>query len=196
MPADINDPNNKKYARAVLERHESGDAEANITSAVRDFLIGTDLVKSEQVVEENPPSDTSRRAVDLTALDTFIEIKRRISGMKPGFDPDRGYVRQLDDYLEASERDGKGVRTGVLTDGKYWLLRWHGAGGVKTTPPYGFTLESAADWLSLHEWLRDTALVSLKDIHPEYLRMSSRLSYTHTSIIRDFPMTLILPKGG
>ena len=185
MPADINDPNNKKYARAVLERHESGDAEANITSAVRDFLIGTDLVKSEQVVEENPPSDASRRAVDLTALDTFIEIKRRISGMKPGFDPDSGYVRQLDDYLEASERDGKGVRTGVLTDGKYWLLRWHGAGGVKTTPPYGFTLESAADWLSLHEWLRDTALVSLKDIHSDRANIEKHLGPDSPSYERD-----------
>ena len=35
------------------------------------------------MVEENPPSDGSRRAVDLNALDTFIEFKRRI-GTTPG----------------------------------------------------------------------------------------------------------------
>ena len=31
---------------------------------------------------------------------------------------------------------------GVLTDGKHWLLRWPGAGEVKTTYPYAFTLEN------------------------------------------------------
>ena len=65
-------------AREILRRHENAEAEANITSAVRDFLIGAGLVRADQIVEENPPAQASRRAVDLTALDTFVEVKRRI----------------------------------------------------------------------------------------------------------------------
>ncbi len=164
MPPDINDPKFKKLAAAVLLRHERGDAEANITSAIRDFLIETQLAKPDEIVEENPPSDGSRRAVDLTALDTFIEVKRRVSNMQAGFNPDPDYVQQIDDYLALSANEGKGVRTGILTDGKHWLLRWHGAGAVKTTAPYGFTLQNADGWLTLYEWLRDDALVSLENI--------------------------------
>ena len=164
MFPDIDNPKFKQLAAAILLRHESGEPEANITSAIRDFLIETSLAKSDEIVEEHPPSDSSRRAVDLTALDSFIEVKRRISGMRSGFDPDPEYVRQIDDYLALSANEGKGVRTGLLTDGKRWLLRWHGADEVKTAAPYGFTLDSADSWLALYEWLRDTALVSLEDI--------------------------------
>ena len=126
----------------ILRRYENAEAEANITSAVRDFLIGAGLARADQIVEENPPAQTSRRAVDLTALDTFIEVKRRI-GARAGFSPDARYVEQIDDYLDQSERAGKRSRMGILTDGKYWLLRWPGCrGDVKTAPPYGFTLDA------------------------------------------------------
>ena len=74
MPPDINNPIFKELADAILQRHQRNEAEANITSAVRDFLIATGLAKSNEIVEENPPSDSSRRAVDLTALDTFMEM--------------------------------------------------------------------------------------------------------------------------
>ena len=166
MKPDINNSRFKELAAAILRRHERGDAEANITSAIRDFLIATELAKSDEIEEEIPPSDTSRRAVDLTALDTFVEMKRRVSNMRPGFDPDTEYVRQIDDYLALSSNEGKGVRTGILTDGKHWLLRWPGAGAVRTTAPYGFILDSADEWLPLYEWLRDSALVSLDSIPP------------------------------
>ena len=164
MLPDINNPKFKRLAAAILQRHDSGAPEANITSAIRDLLIETQLAKSGEIIEENPPSDASRRAVDLTALDTFIEVKRRISNMQAGFDPAPEYVKQIDDYLALSANEGKGVRTGILTDGKHWLLQWHGAGAVKTTAPYGFTLQDADGWLALYEWLRDDALVSLEDI--------------------------------
>ena len=166
MSLNIDDARFKELANSILQRHQRNEAEANITSAVRDFLIATGLANSDEIEEENPPSDTSRRAVDLTALDTFIEMKRRVSNMRPGFDPDLEYVKQLDDYLELSGTGSKGIRTGILTDGKYWLLRWPGAGAVKTTPPYGFVLDSADRWLPLFEWLRDSALISLDDIRP------------------------------
>ena len=80
MAAEI-DYRDLKYpllAATLLGRHERGEAEANITSAIRDFLADTGLAARDEMVEENPPSEGSRRAVDLTALDTFIEVKRRI----------------------------------------------------------------------------------------------------------------------
>ena len=81
---DVEDPKHRKAAAEILRRHDNGEPEANITSAVRDFLIVTDLARSEEMVEENPPSGASRRAVDLTALDTFIEFKRRIGTASGG----------------------------------------------------------------------------------------------------------------
>ena len=124
---DIGDPGYARAAERILRLHDSFEAEANITSAIRDFLILTGLARADEMEEENPPSDGSRRAVDLTALDTFIEVKRRI-GTASGFEPNPEYVRQLDDYLSESERSGGRVRMGILTDGRRWLLRWPGAG--------------------------------------------------------------------
>ena len=160
---DISDGRYEAAATAILTRHDNFEAEANITTAVRDFLILTNLARGDEIIEENPPTDTSRRAVDLTALDTFIEFKRRI-GTAGGFNPDPANVKQLDDYLELSKAAGKGVRTGILTDGKYWLLRWPEAGPVRTARPYGFVLEADDQWVPLYEWLRDCALLSLDSI--------------------------------
>ena len=162
---DIDDPKYRDAAAQVLLRHDSSQPEANITSAVRDFLILTGLARSEEIVEEDPPSDGSRHAVDLTALDTFIEFKRRI-GTASGGGPDPDNVRQLDDYLAQSAEQGR-VRMGILTDGKRWLLRWPGAGEVRLTRPYFFTLEEPDGWLLLYEWLRDSALVSLEGVGPD-----------------------------
>ena len=116
------DPNDSKYgeaAKRILQRHDANQPEANITSAIRDFLVDTGLARQEEIIEENPPSsDGSRRAVDLTALDTFVEVKRRL-GTTGGFQPNVQYVQQIDDYLAESASTGKGVRTGILTDGRY-----------------------------------------------------------------------------
>ena len=167
MQLNTSDPKYPELAHNILHRHEQGQAEANITTAIQNFLVGTGLVATQEIVEENPPSDGSRRAVDLTAQDTFIEVKRRL-GTVGGFNPNPEYVRQLDDYLAESRQAGKGVRMGVLTDGRHWLLRWPGAGEVKTAKPYGFVLDKPDDWLSLYEWLRDAALTPLDDLTPSH----------------------------
>ena len=159
---NIEDPKHEEKAEWILRQYGNYATEANITSAIRDFLIETGLAQADEIVEENPPSGGSRRAVDLTALDTFIEVKRRI-GTASGSSPNSEYVRQLDDYLEESEGSGKGVRMGILTDGRHWLLRWPGAGEPKLTPPYAFTLDSGSKWMLLFEWLRDHALESKED---------------------------------
>ena len=162
---DTNDPQYAEAAAEILRRHDLGEPEANITSAVRDFLILTKLARSEEIIEENPPSEGSRRAVDLTALDTFIEFKRRI-GTTAGGEPDPRNVEQLDDYLAQSASDGR-VRMGILTDGKRWLLRWPNAGPVRMTLPYAFTLEDPDHWVGLYGWLLNTALVSDDGLSPD-----------------------------
>jgi len=186
MPPDINDPKNKELAGDILQRHESFAPEANITSAIRQFLVETKLAKSEEIDEEVAPSDESSKAVDLVALDTFVEVKRRISDTsKGGFNPDPKYVKQLDDYLAISENEGKRSRKGILTDGKYWLLRWPGMGAVKTTAPYGFELQNSDDWPRLHEWLRDRALESDEDIHPTSDNIRKHLGPSSPAYQRD-----------
>ena len=70
---DYNDPRYAQATAEILQRHDDGEPEANIASAVRDFPIVTGLV---EIVEENPPAKGSRRAVDLIALDAFISTYR------------------------------------------------------------------------------------------------------------------------
>ena len=181
---DYEDPKYSASAAEILRRYDSADAEANITSAVRDFLILTGLADADEISEENAPGEGSRQAVDLTALDTFVEMKRRI-GTTGGLDPNPVYVQQLDDYLAASAIAGKGLRTGILTDGKHWLLRWPGAGTVKTVRPYAFTLQDAQGWLPLFEWLRDEALVSLEGISPDRANIEKHLGPNSPQYERD-----------
>ncbi len=181
---DYEDPKYVASAAEILRRYDSADAEANITSAVRDFLILTGLADADEISEENAPGEGSRQAVDLTALDTFVEMKRRI-GTTGGLDPNPVYVQQLDDYLAASAIAGKGLRTGILTDGKHWLLRWPGAGTVKTVRPYAFTLQDAQGWLPLFEWLRDEALVSLEGISPDRANIEKHLGPNSPQYERD-----------
>ena len=158
---DIEDPRYRKAAADLLYRHEHGDAEANITSAVRDFLITTLLAKPEEIREEVAPASGLHQAVDLVAGNTFIEVKRRI-GTTGGLNPNPDYVGQLDNYLERSHAQGDPGRMGILTDGKHWLLRWAHAGPIRTQPPYAFMLENPEQWINLYEWLRDKALVSFE----------------------------------
>ena len=180
---DTNDPKYERAAAEILRRHNQGEPEANITSAVRNFLTATGLVKDEEIVEENPPAQGSRRAVDLTALDTFIEFKRRV-GTTGGFNPDPENVRQLDDYLAQSEKQGR-VRMGILTDGRHWLLRWPNAGPVKAAPPYAFTLEDPDRWITLYEWLRDHALSAEENKQPSRLTIAEHFGPNSPSYQRD-----------
>ncbi len=180
---DLNDPKHQAAAAEILRRHNNGEPEANITTAVRDFLITTNLVNPNQIVEENPPAEGSRRAVDLTALDTFIEFKRRI-GTTGGFNPDPKNVDQLDDYLAQSEKQGR-VRMGILTDGKYRLLRWPNAGPVRIAKPYAFTFEDPNRWLPLFDWLRDAALAVDENKPPSRSAVEESFSRKNAAYERD-----------
>ena len=150
---------------------------------MRDFLIVTGLVRADEIVEENPPAHSSRRAVDLAALDTFIKFKRRI-GTAGGFNPNAEYVQKLDDYLEQSWEQRR-VRMGILTDGKRWLLRWPNAGPVRTALPYAFTLQDADRWITLFEWLRDHALSAERDKQPSRSAIAQHFGPTAPTYERD-----------
>ena len=165
----------REIAAELLRRHGELQAEANITSGIREFLVQTGLVESSEIREEISPAEGSGSAVDLAALDTFIEVKRRIGN---GIVPDVAHVGQLDDYLEAAMEASKGVRIGILTDGKYWVLRWPNAVMINTSPPYAFTLTDADRWYALYEWLRDNALVARKDIEPTAEEIRNQFSPT------------------
>ena len=180
---DYNDPACAAAAAEMLRRHDLGELEANITSAVRDFLIATRLARSDEIVEEDPPAQGSRRAVDLAALDTFIESKRRI-GSTGGLDPNPEYVEQLDDYLAQSQRQGR-VRMGILTDGRHWLLRWPNAGPVRAAPPYAFTLDDPDRWFTLRDWLRDHALSAEEDKQPSRDSVAEHFGPNSPSYQRD-----------
>ena len=185
MPVHI-DYNDSRYSEAaaeILRRHNRSEPEANITSAVRNFLTITGLVKDEEIAEENPPAQGSRRAVDLRALDTFMEFKRRL-GTVGGFNPNPDYVQQIDDYLAQSDKQGR-VRMGILTDGKYWLLRWPGAGPVRTSHPYAFTLDDSEQWLTLYEWLRDHALNAYESVVPTRDTIAKRFGADNPSYQRE-----------
>ena len=61
------DYNDLRYAQAaaeILRRHDAGEPEANITSAVRDFLILTGLASGEEMIEENPPAPRYLKGVE------------------------------------------------------------------------------------------------------------------------------------
>ena len=161
---------------------------------MRDFFILTGLANADEIVEENPPTNESRRAVDLTALDTFVEFKRRI-GTAGGFNPDPANVAQIDEYLELSKSASKGVRTGILTDGKYWLLRWPDAGPVRTERPYGFVLDDPDQWVPLFEWLRDTALLSLDNIPADRTTIERILGPVSPTYQRDIDTLTALYRG-
>ena len=157
------DPECREIAAELLRRHDDLQAEANITSQIREFLVRTGLVESSDIREEIAPAEGSSNSVDLAALDTLIEVKTRIGN---GIVPHGRHVGQLDSYLKAAMDASKGVRIGILTDGKHWILRWPNAVMINTSPPYAFTLTDADRWYALYEWLRDNALAARRDIEP------------------------------
>ena len=180
---DYTDPTYREAAAAILERHKTPQAEANITSAIRDFLIKTKLVKPGEIDEEKSPAFGSRHAVDLTALETFIEVKGRI-GRGSGFVPDQQNVDQLDGYLAEAFKQGR-HRMGILTDGKHWLLRWPNLGPVKTLPPYGFILDDPERGYLLFEWLHDRAFAAMENRLPDRETLAERFSVKSPSYERD-----------
>ena len=142
-----------EHARSILDRHlKPGVAEEEIRVAVRDFLVASGLARAGEIEMEQAPAAGSTGRVDLRTRDLIIEFKVRIGDR---ITPREEHVRQLDDYLDAAIAGGRPQRFGILTDGRYWILRWPGMGPVRTHAPHAFTLTDAQHGLALYEWLRD-----------------------------------------
>lgn len=105
----------------VLRRHNQGQPEANICSAVRDFILNTDLARPAEINEEESPTEGALTSVDMVVRETFIEFKRNLFA---GAVVNPAYIKQLDGYLAEAIDRGRGIKTGILTDGKRWILRW------------------------------------------------------------------------
>jgi SAM-dependent methyltransferase len=146
--ADVYTP----LAAEILRRHNRGGSEADIRSAVRDFIIQSGLVTASEVTQEAAPTQAAAGRVDLAARDAFFEFKRNLYR---GAQIAPEYITQLDDYLSDALTAGRGIRVGVLTDGRRWLLRRTGDGQVDAISPPLWTLEAADAGLRLYEWLHD-----------------------------------------
>ena len=159
-PADLY----AELAAEILRRHDGGASEADVRSAARDFIIQSGLVAAGEVNQEESPTHAAAGRVDLAARDVFFEFKRNLYG---GAQIAPEYVKQLDDYLTDALTAGRGIRVGVLTDGKRWLLRRVGDGRVDAFSPPVWTLESADAGLRLYEWLRDNVFdAQASDVAP------------------------------
>ncbi len=139
----------RRAAQTLLDRHADNTSEADIRGALRDFLVAAKLARRADIQME---SKAGSGRIDLESDDLVIEVKRRIGTRLDATDDNK---QQLDHYLRALARDGKPPRLGILTDGKYWLLRRPGAAAWSAAPPYAFTLEDANRGYNLYEWLRD-----------------------------------------
>ena len=104
----------------MLQRHTSGEVEANIRSACRDFLLEAGLAQAEDIREEAHPGADSPDRIDLYVHNTVIEFKRNI--MVHGAVRDDA-IKQLDGYISQLLESGSGEHNGILTDGCHFLMR-------------------------------------------------------------------------
>ncbi len=139
----------------VLRRHNQGHSETDVRSAVRDFILGVDLARPAEINQEESPTDGAAGRVDMVVRETFIEFKRNLYS---GSVVNPGYIKQLDGYLAEAIARGRGIRTGILTDGKRWILRSIGDTATELLTPPIQVFETAQQGLRLYEWLRDVAL--------------------------------------
>ena len=119
--------------------------EAEIVDGIIDLLVVAGLVDRARVRRE------ADRA-DIRTDDLIIEVKKRIGF---GNRPNSNHVAQLDGYLRRARESSYPARLGILTDGKYWLLRTTKGGEVRTYSPYAFQLDVSAGANDLVAWLQD-----------------------------------------
>ena len=139
----------------VLRRHNQGHSETDIRSAVRDFILGAELARPAEVNQEESPTEGALTSVDMVVRETFIEFKRNLFS---GAVVNPGYIKQLDGYLAEAIAKGRGIKTGILTDGKRWILRSISDAATELLTPPIQVFETDQQGLRLYEWLGDVAL--------------------------------------
>lgn len=148
-----NDARFVDLASELLHWHGTSAHEDNVRSAVRKFLVGTELTEFYEIESEASPNPQRirRSRVDLVLSDVFIEVKTRIGTAADAATPAPDHVAQIDGYLDASQD----VNLGVLTDGRHWIRRSTGQSDVPTAYPWMFTLGESADGVELYRWLNE-----------------------------------------
>ena len=142
---DPDSPQLRESAQLMLRRHEEVASEADVRSAIANFLVMSGLAARDEIRMEQD-------RIDLQTADFVIEVKRRIGN---GINPAQRWVDQIDGYLRERMQAGERERLGVLTDGRYWILRQSGIEEVRTAAPYGFEISDADVAYRLYEWLRN-----------------------------------------
>ena len=168
-PVDVH----AELAEAVLYRHNAGHSETDIRSAAWHFFTRSGLVSPGEITQEESPTQAAAGRVDLVARGAFFEFKRNLYS---GSVIDPQHIKQLDNYLLDALNAGRGIRVGVLTDGKRWLLRRVGDADVEAFSPAPFILETAEGGLRLYEWLRDRV----------FEERASNIAPTPENLLREF----------
>ena len=147
------DPRFVELTRELLHWHGTHAHEDNVRSAVRNFLVGTELTEFYEIESEASPNPQRirRSRVDLVLSDAFVEVKTRIGTAADAAMPAADHVAQLDGYLDSSQD----VNLGVLTDGRHWLRRTTGQLEVPAAYPWAFTLREPGDGVELYRWLNE-----------------------------------------
>ena len=177
------------YLGRLLECHNGGQSENDIRTAFRDFIIRTGIIADEREVKtEVPPATDNAGRVDMYVRNTYIEFKRDLE-VRSVIDP--GYIRQLDDYLLASVKDGWGIQNGILTDGKRYLKRNIGDGGRPPDRNRLRAFDQSDQGPRLREYLNDIIDTEAQDITPspemltKHLGIDSDLLKSATALLQD-----------
>ena len=178
-----------EYFGKLLECHNGNQSENDIRTAFRDFIIRTGIIDDEREVKtEVPPSADNAGRVDMYVRNTYIEFKRDLE-VRSVIDP--GYIKQLDDYLLASVKDGWGIQNGILTDGKRYLKRNIGDGDRPLDRNRLHAFDQPDQGPRLREYLNDIIDTEAQNITPspetltKHLGIDSDLLKSATALLQD-----------
>ena len=148
----------------VLERHKSSASENDIRAAFQRFMETASIVALAETTTEGPPGIGNPGRMDLYVHNTCIEFKKDI--VRNGL-PVRGYIDQLDGYLESLLKAGTGVRNGILTDGVNYFLRRVGEEKLPLQQqPVMSIFEHAEQAPRLREYLHGIISAPANDVSP------------------------------
>ena len=148
----------------VVERQQSGASENDIRYAFQRFMEVTGVATAAEMSTEGPPGIGNPGRMDLYVHNTCIEFKTNIL---QGGTPDKGYVEQLDRYLENLLKAGTGVRNGILTDGVHLFLRRIGEEKLPLLP-YGAlqTFDRPQQAANVREYLHSIISAPAENVSP------------------------------
>ena len=79
MTYQENTGNLDRLMTSLLDRHNQGASENEISVRIRDLIIGAGIADADEITMEEHPEDNDVRRVDIFVRNTFIEVKRDIT---------------------------------------------------------------------------------------------------------------------